>query len=64
MRCWTEKNESEVVENLGIGKLYENKVGLYLFNVFFLSVFYLSWRPANFLFVNIFQLTAARIARD
>ena len=47
MRCWTEKNESEVVENLGIGKLYENKVGLYLFNVFFLSVFYLSWNIAG-----------------
>ena len=55
------------MENLGIGKLYENKVGLHLFNVFFLS-FLLSFMeycwPANFLFVYIFQLTAARIARD
>ena len=30
-----------MVENLGIGKLYENKVGLYLFNVFFLSFFFI-----------------------
>ena len=56
-----------MVENLGIGKQYENKVGLYLFNVFFLSVF-LSFMeycwPAKFLFVCIFQLTTARIARD
>ena len=56
-----------MVENLGIGKLYENKVGLYLFNVFFpfcfLSFMEYCW-PANFLFVCIFQLTAARIARD
>ena len=36
-----------MVENLGIGKLYENKVGLYLFNVFFLSFFYLSWNIAG-----------------
>ena len=41
MRCWTEKNESEVVKNLGIGKLYENKVGLYLFNVFFFFLFFI-----------------------
>lgn len=32
------KNDSGVVENLGIGKLYENKVGVYLFNVFFFLI--------------------------
>ena len=56
-----------MVENLGIGKLYEKKFGLIFGQCFFLSVF-LSFMeycwPANFLFVNIFQLTAARIARD
>ena len=54
-----------MVENLGIGKLYEKKVGLiFVFFPFcFLSVMEYCW-PANFLFVNIFQLTAARIARD
>ena len=47
--------------------MYENKVGLYLFNVFFLSVFYLSWNIAGqqiSCLCAFFQLTAARIARD
>ena len=61
------KNDSTVVENLGIEKLYENKVGALFVKCFFLSVFLslmeYCWR-AIFLFVYIFQLTAARIARD
>ena len=41
MRCWIEKNGSEVVETLGIGKLYENKVGALFVQCFFLSVFFI-----------------------
>ena len=56
-----------MVENLGIGKLYEKKVGLLFGQCFFpfcfLSFMEYCW-PANFLFVYIFELTAARIARD
>ena len=67
MRCWIEKNGSEVVETLGIGKLYENKVGALFVQCFFLSVFLsfmeYCWR-AILLFVYIFQLTVARITRD
>ena len=36
-----------MVENLGIGKQYENKVGLYLFNVFSFLFLYLSWNIAG-----------------
>ena len=36
-----------MVENLGIGKLYEKRLDFYLVNVFFLSVFYLSWNIAG-----------------
>ena len=65
MRCWIEKNGSEVVETLGLGKLYENKVGALFVQCFFLF-FYLSWNIAGeqFSFVYIFQLTVARITRD
>ena len=56
-----------MVENLGIGKFYENKVGALFVQCFFFSVFLsfmeYCWR-AIFMFIYIFQLTAARIVRD
>ena len=54
------KSDSEVVENLGIEKLYENTVGALFVQCVFLTVFLslmeYCWR-AIFLFVYISQLT-------
>ena len=50
-----------MVENLGIGKLYENKVGALFVQCFFLSVFYLSWNIAGEQYSCLFTFSSLRL---
>ena len=47
-----------MVENLGIGKLYENKVGALFVQCFFFLSVYLSWNIAGVQFSCLFTFLA------